>query len=284
MKLPTVIYFYPENWGAVDRFAHLYGGTYTFPAHVRGCVSGTSSHFRRAYILRGLALSMAPSMEDDDRELQTKGFSHASRSREVTAVVESSITSLYSSIDAARKVFTHIFQKYQGIPDSTRKTFQYAKDGKIDERVPEAIQAAFRDADWYPRVRRLRDALTHVGPGSCHLDRETKKVMYFHDAIREGMAVMHIPDIFATIDSYFDSVNRFLGQLFAALLATLKDDEVWQMCGVFSGLIYSRYVKPSETKDFHSGRCDAHTWFDQPGKQRCPFVDKCDAYKRKKGA
>ncbi|WP_138223340.1 hypothetical protein [Nibricoccus aquaticus] len=283
MNLPTVIHFSPENWGAVERFAHFCGKTYTFPPRIQGCVAGTTAHFRRADTLRRIAESMVPSMKADLEELDQKGFSQSSRSSEVTAVIEATITSLYASIDAGRKIVTHIFgsQGFQGFPESTRKTFNTAAAGKLDPRTPEPIRAAFCDAKWYHGLRELRDALAHIGPGNCHLNRETGLVMYFHDAIRDEAKLRYISDIFAELTKYFDSVNRFLGQVFGALLATLKDEEVWQMCGIFSGRLYHRFVRPSEAKDFNSGRCDAHSWFDLPDNPRCPFADICSAYSRR---
>ena len=58
-----------------------------------------------------------------------------------------------------------------------------------------------------------------------------------------------------------------------------SDKELWQMCGIFNGFVYSRFVRPSEALDFNSGRCNA--WFDNSSIAQCPFADKCGAYKRK---
>ena len=282
LKLPRVRYFAPEVWGAVERFAHFYSSTYQFPPHIHGCVTGTTANFQRAERLRQVAVEMIPLLQEDRAELETNGFTHGAQGRKLTAIVEASITSLYSSVDAARKVVTHVFAKYQGLPESTRRTFHGAAEGKLDPKLPERIRQAFANALWYSRFRRLRDALTHIGPGSCHLDEQTGKVMYFHDAIREGDKVTHIPDIFAVLDDYFRDVNLFLGQVFTALLETLKDDEVWQICGIFDGRVYSRFVRPSEAKDMHSGRCDAFKWFELPENPRCPLADNCKAYERRK--
>jgi hypothetical protein len=186
-----------------------------------------------------------------------------------------------SSVDTAKKIVTHLYPKYRGFPDSTRKTFQTAEKGTIDERVPEKIRSAFRGATWYAPFRQLRNVLTHVGPGGCHLDPQTGKVGYYHNAIRNGNQVMYIPDIFKELNRYTRDVNQFLGQVFGSLNESLKDKEVSQLCGVFGGRLYSRHVRPSEAFDFNSGRCDSYKWFDLPGNPRCPFIDKCAAYQRK---
>jgi hypothetical protein len=235
MKFPEIVYFSPEQWGQLERFERLYHGTYKFPNHIRACIGGTSASFRRAIILVKLAESMIGGVKEDYAELENYGISGDRASSNVTAVTEAAIISLYSSIDSARKIVTHIYSKCRGLPDSTRKTFQGAANGTIDERVPEGIRTAFRDATWYPPFRQLRDVLTHVGPGGCHFDVRTEKVAYCHSAILNGDRVLHIPDIFGEIDIYAQKVNQFLGQIFGCLNQSLNDEEVWQLCGVFLG-------------------------------------------------
>jgi hypothetical protein len=217
-------------------------------------------------------------MNEDKLELEHKGYTKGIYASRIAAVIESSITSLYSSIDTARKVVTHIYAKHRGLPSSTRKTFQAALADKIDERVPQKIRSAFKNANWYPKFRSLRDGLTHLGAGSCYFDRNTGLIKYFHDGLGEGNKAMCIQDIFGELDGYIKEVNRFLGQIFRALNLTLENNEVYQMCGVFNFRIYMRYVRPKEAIDFNSGRCDSYTWFEQPTNPKCPFVDSCGAY------
>jgi hypothetical protein len=231
-------------------------------------------------LLREIAHDMIPSLQVDRAELEAKGHTSAENSRKLTAVIESAITSLYSSLDCGRQVVTHVFKKYRGVSDSTRKTFQKAAKGELDIKLPPKILKAFADATWYPKFCRLRDGLTHGGPGSCHRDEKTGDILYFHDAVREQDKT-HITDIFAHLDEYAKHVNLFHGQVFTALVETLKDEEVEQICGFFDGLVYMRRVRPSEAKDIHSGICESHTWFDQPGKKRCPLSATCGAYERR---
>jgi hypothetical protein len=284
MTLPNRVFFDPARWGEVEKFSRFWTTTYNFPPVIGQCIKGSSSHYHRAHTLGRIAFSMSGSMQEELLELEAKGFSNGFRSSEVAAVVESAVMSLYSSIDAARKVFTFIFSKYRGIPDSTRKTFKAAVDGTIDVRIPAQIRAAFKNADWYPAMRRLRDALTHVGTGSCHLDQASARVVYFHPALNIGDKVLHIPDIFGHLESLFEQVNHFLGQIFSSLNQSLKDKEVWQMCGLFGGRVYSRYVRLSEAVDFNSGRCDSYSWFELPENPRCPFAEKCGAYQKRSRA
>jgi hypothetical protein len=81
-----------------------------------------------------------------------------------------------------------------------------------------------------------------------------------------------------------NAVNVFLGEIFRFLNSELVDDEVWQLCGIFSGRIYSRFVSPKDANDFNSGKCDAYKWFEKEDNPTCPFVDSCEAYKRVKRA
>ena len=88
----------------------------------------------------------------------------------------------------------------------------------------------------------------------------------------------------AFVTSLRDHVSDFLGRVFRELNQNLEDSEAWQMCGIFYGRIYHRLVRPSKAVDFHSGRCGAYEWFELEENPTCPFVDSCDAYKRRNGA
>jgi hypothetical protein len=279
-KGANVRYFAPELWSPVDRFARLYQSTYTFPPRIRGCLAGASAHFERALLLREISYGMIAGLQLDRAELEANGYTHAENGRKLTAVVESAITSLYSSLDCGRQVVTHVFAKHRGLADSTRTTFQRAGKGEIDPTLPPRILQAFTVAPWYPNFRRLRDTLTHGGTGSCHRDEKTGKVMYFNEAVRDQERT-HIPDIFTVLDEYIKHVGFFLDQVFTALVETLKDNEVEQVCGFFGGLVYLRRLRPSEAIDLHSGRCESHVWFDLPGKHRCPLATTCGAYQRR---
>lgn len=281
MNLPTIVYFNPSRWGELEKFAYFYRSTYSFPNHIIHCVSGTSAHYDRARRLLKIATAMVPSMKDDALELEQKGFSHGKRAAEVSALIESTIISLYSSVDTARKIVTHVYSRFRGLPDSTRRTFQRAAEGAIDERVPQQIRDAFKNASWYPKLRKLRDVLTHVERGSCHLDPASGIVNYYHNALGTGPQVYCIQNIFAELDAFFLDVNQFLGALFSSLNDTLNEKEIWQMCGVFHARIYSRYVGFSRNLDFNSGRCDSYSWFDSTPNLRCPFADTCSAYQNR---
>lgn len=281
MKKPTVIKFAPEYWGELDRFVYFYAETYNFKTATQKAVSGALNHCRKAVTLKNLAIKLVPNLELDKKELEANGYTPAINSSELSAVIEGIILELYSAIDCTRKIIQEIYGKYSGVPDSTRKLFQNAFDDKIDDRVPEILRKALKDAHWYTGFRKIRDELTHSDVGSCHMDSQTGKVSYMHTGFKIDGRALVIEDIFKKIDETFVDANQLLGKIYQYLNSTLSDNEVWQMCGVFGGRIYSRYVIPKKVVDFHSGRCDAYKWFEKEENPTCPFIENCGAYKNR---
>ncbi len=279
MKSGTVRMYAPEQWGTLEKFSRFYSGTFSFKETGKRSVSGSINHFHKAVTLRGLAIKLTPNLDADEEELNKHGYSYAINSMELSAVIESIILELYSSLDCSRKVITEIYAKYQGIPDSTRKYFQNIKKGKVDNNFPEQLAIAVTEASWYDEFRMLRDELTHHDTGSCHRDRDTGKVRYMHGGIKTKGNPLVIDDIFEKIEQTFSDVNQFVGRVFAYLYTQLNDKPVLQYCGIFGGRMYTRHVSPSEAIDFHGGICDAKKWFDLEENPTCIFANECGAYK-----
>lgn len=276
-----VIAFTPERWGTLERFQHFYSTTHKFDRDTQKSLPGAANHFHKALLLLDVAKQHAALLKEDRAQLKERGYTPAQRGKELSALVESILLDLYSSIDCTRKVVTFIYRKHRGVKQSTRKLFQAATAGTVAETVPEGIRQAFANADWFTDFRVLRDAITHSDVGSCHLDEESDKVFYMHAGLeRDGKALI-IEDIFGHIEKTKDNVNMFMGQIFNSLNADLKDEEVWQMCGLFDGRVYSRFVRPSEAINFNSGRCDAFKWFEKKDNPDCPFMRQCAAYNRR---
>jgi hypothetical protein len=102
-----------------------------------------------------------------------------------------------------------------------------------------------------------------------------------HAGLGNNKKAFVIKDIFEYMETMKTQINLFTGKVFYCLNKTLIDKEVWQMCGIFNGFVYSRFVKPSEAIDFlDGGRCNP--WFDNSSIVRCPFADECAAYEIKK--
>ncbi|MGA2797572.1 MAG: hypothetical protein ABSE63_08350 [Thermoguttaceae bacterium] len=281
IKNSIVIEFVPDLWGSLDRFLKFYSSTYNFNKDIQKALPGAANHFHKSIILLSVARRHVPLLQEDQEQIDKTGHTPALRAKELSALIESIILDLYSSIDCARKIVTDIFKKYQGVKKSTRKFFKACIDGKVNKSIPEDIRHAFKSCDWYPYLLRLRDTLTHSDIGSCHMDSKTNKVFYMHAGLGNGQKALVIDDIFLYLEKLITQVNQFLGKVFAYLNTTLLDKELWEMCGIFGGRIYSRFVKPSEALDFNSGRCDAFKWFEKPENPRCPFAKTCGAYKRR---
>jgi hypothetical protein len=283
MENPTVISFAPDRWGQLERFAKFHSGTFQFTPTTQKALSGAINHFRKAVTFKNLAVKLVPNLELDEKELEAHGYTPALNSKELSAVIEGVTLELYSSIDCTRKIISEIYGRYPGITkDSTRKLFQNAFDNKIDERVPEFLRTTIKEANWYPAFRKVRDELTHSDIGSCHRDTKTGKVFYMHSGFQIDGRALVIEDIFGKIEEDFSNVNGFLGKVYAHLNTLLSDKEVWQMCGIFGGRIYSRFVVPSQAIDFNSGYCDAFRWFEKEPDHICPLIERCGAYKNRR--
>jgi hypothetical protein len=225
-----------------------------------------------------IALEISPKLAEDESELKEHGYTDSKRSKELSALIESVILELYSSLDCTRKIISEIYKTHRGVRDSTHKLFNNMFEGTVAETVPLEIRDTFQSASsWYPEFLKIRDALTHSDVGSCHLSKDGK-IRYSNFATGDGKRPFTKEDIFQYLDTLQEQINRFTGSIFAYLNTTLHDDEVQQLCGIFGGLGYTRYVRPSEAIDFNSGKCN--NWFDSPGKPRCPLADNCGAHRR----
>jgi hypothetical protein len=276
-----VVRFSPEHWEQIDRFISFYFLTTKQSDLDRQAIEGVANHFHKASRLLRVAEDISQLIEEDEKELREKAYSCGRRSLEFTAVVESAITALYSSVDCARKTLRIVYPKAQGLPDSTRKLFQNASNDKIDKSIPASIRGALNEANWFVPLRVLRDALTHTNTGSCHRDQKTGKIRYFSAAVKPISGKGYVDDFLSYIFEVRDRINQFLGVIFSELNKSLDDSEVWQMCGTFSGRIYHRFVRPSEAIDFNSGRCGAFEWFENDENPTCPFAESCGAYKNR---
>ena len=119
-------------------------------------------------------MRIAPTLAIDRQQLAEKGYTPAERAQELAAVVENVYTEIYSAVDCARQV---LYGRYpvQGLPNSTRKTFDRIRDKSLDAVLPDALLSAFKEADWYDPLRVLRDELTHSDIGSVVQDGVTGK-------------------------------------------------------------------------------------------------------------
>jgi hypothetical protein len=278
--LPTVRVFAPELWGEVDRFMNLHGETYKFSGRDSRAVTGVKNHFQKAITLQALAVKLRPGLDVDQQQLETRGYTPALNSYELSAVIEASILELYSSVDCTVKVLRAVYGNgSRSFPESTRRLFNTFE--KVTGSFPDKVKEVFREADWYDGLVYLRDELTHLATGSCSLDHKTGIVQYMHLGMRLHGSVYVIEDIFAWLADIISKINGFLGSIFRVLNSTLKSTPVQQTCGFVEGRILLRYLDPTEPLTFDSGRCFAYRWFERPENPTCPFAGNCGAYHRK---
>lgn len=272
--------FAPKYWGQADRFAKLCSGTYTFSPRDSRALSGVSTHFEKAQIFKSLAEELRSTLELDRQELNSRGFTPANHARKLAAVVEAFVVELYSSIDCSAQVLrATLGTSTRGFREST--SYLFTKTDKICG-LPQPIVDAIAAADWYLPLRYLRDELTHLSVGHCHLDDDTGVVSYAHYGMRKGEKPLIYGDIFLVMENNLNAVNLFLGQVFRFLLSTLGDSPVHQICGTTMGRALMRSIVPTEPLSFDSGICLSHQWFELPENPDCPFVANCGAYTRTK--
>jgi len=163
----ALLFFAPEHWGEVERFSHLCSGTYAFDERGQRALAGVKQHFEKAGIFRGLAATICPRLRIDRDQINAQGFTPATHSREMAAVIEASIVELYSCIDCTAKVLRAIYgQRSTGFRESTRSLF--AKVDDIGGDFPDALKDAIRRADWFPRLLFLRDELREIQMFKIH--------------------------------------------------------------------------------------------------------------------
>jgi hypothetical protein len=224
---PTVRTFAPEQWGEVDRFSRLYGKTFpSFERVERRAVSGVGNHLEKAFILRNLAMRLRPNLEVDAMQLEKKGFSPDNNSRELSAVIESVFTEMYSALDCTRKVIVAIHPDARGIPtNSTRKLFRKVQKNELDGVLHTALVEAFKRATWYEDLLKVRDELTHSDVGRCHLDGKKGKVSYMHTGLGNQTKAFVIDDIFERLGKNLNDVNLFLGKVFRYLNSLQREPQ-----------------------------------------------------------
>lgn len=279
--LPTVRVFAPEQWREVDYFVNLHSETYKFAAEDARAVEGVRNHLQKATTLQSLAVKLKPGLEIDRNQLETKGYTPALNSTELSAVIEASVLELYSSVDCTVKVLHAVYSaRTRSFSKSTRGFFKNFE--RITGTFPEELKIITKAVDWYEGLRFWRDELTHLATGRCSLDRKTETVSYMHMGMKRNGRVFVIDDIFEWLADTTNKLNIFLGHVFTVLNSTLDATPVQQTCGFVEGRFLMRYVDPTQRPiTFDSGQCFAHRWFDLPENPTCPFVGSCVAYARK---
>lgn len=276
----NLIMFAPERMGEVTKFRLFASSTYILDSNANVALSGIEGHFQKYTILMELAQRLAQKMVEDEEELKKLGYSRAIRSKEFAAIMETLFCELYSAVDCTRQVIGAIYGKLRGVTrKSTSKLFTNATDGIIDDRVPIEIRKALAEADWFPKLDKIRNAIIHSNVGFC--SNHDGRISYFHDSLgKTKFNVLAMEDVLQEVATYADKVNKFHGIIFRTLNGTLRDTETTQFCGIFGGRVYQRSVFVHDARNFHSGKCKSYEWFEKDTSLTCPFTKNCGAYAR----
>jgi hypothetical protein len=123
-------------------------------------------------------------------------------------------------------------RNFRDFGDSTRGMFERGRSGALEQVLPDLLVSAFKQSEWYPPLRVLRDELTHADIGTVHEDPKTGFVSYTHTGLGSKHQALIIENIFARMETDIEAVNRFLGTVFFQLNTLLKDNATTQMCGL----------------------------------------------------
>jgi len=278
---PTVRTFAPELWAEVDAFVALSGRTYAFKHRDEQTLGGVKRHFEKAQIFRDNAAQSIDSLIAEQADMDRRGFSEVSHGRETAQNIEAAITELYSCLDCTAKTVHAIYGKSsRGFKDST--SFLFTSPERIAGAFPDILKGIFAGATWEKPLRDLRTELVHSGTGHCDLTRsDVAAIRYLHLGIKINGRCLEILDVISWFDEKTNQVNAFLGALFHFLRGTLKAYPVTMLCGMVDGRALVRELDPTESKiSFHSGKCLAVTWIENPELPTCPFITMCGAYRR----
>jgi hypothetical protein len=278
---PTVRTFAPECWGEVEAIIALYSSTYEFDQREKRALGGVVRHFEKAGVFRDKAAKSVDALIAEQIEMNRRGYSAAAQGRETAQDIEAAITELYSCIDCTAKLVRAIYRKdSRGFRDST--SFLFTSAEKIKGGFPTYLKDLFIGAGWEKPLRHIREELVHYGTGHCDLTRNNNPtIRYLHLGIKFDGAPLEILDVIAWFDAQRDRVNTFLGAVFRFLRSTLKSGSVTTVCGMVDGRLLVRELDPSEHPiTFHSGKCIAVQWIENPEFPTCPFIMTCGAYRR----
>lgn len=273
--------FTPEQWNWEDRFSNFVGVSKVFDREARKGAKTSAGHLAKFEVLAGLANRIVPDLTKDREQFREKGYSDNRYHREFAALIEVLAAELYASLDGIRRVLFAVYRDVKGVQNqSTEKMFRRAADKEYGEGLPENITDALSAAHetWFPSLRRLRSEITHGETGSCHTDDETGRVRYFHEALGHGSKALVVDDVVAEINAWRMGVSQLKEAVFEHLCTMFEDEPLYQVCGMYRGRIYERFVVPSTDLSFGDGYCKSRKWFLKEAKFHCPLRHRCGAF------
>lgn len=157
-----------------------------------------------------------------------------------------------------------------------------AKGGYGPEFPSEFTDAlASAHGSWLPRLRQIRTLTTHGETGSCHLNRKTGIISYWHmGSSRSGGKSVEIEKVVELSSETYASIVALTEMFFNRFYLSLEPIERHLACGIYKGRGYERVVSPKPMLSFNDGRCWSREWFDKKPGHECPKRDNCAAYHR----
>ncbi len=283
MNEKFLLQFTPERWSPEQKFFQFVGVSKCFGPEAQKGARTCSDHIGKFDILVGLANRIAPDLQKDHDELDANGHSKNRYHREFTAMLEGMISEIYSGLDGVRRLLFSVYRHVKGIQNhSTEAMFNRATNASYGEGLPQEILDALKDANeaWFPRLRSLRTEIAHGEIGTCHLDRETKKIRYMHSGIpgSEAHRAFIIDDVISEIEIWRSGSVKLRDVVFKVMCGLFEQEPLFQMCGMYKARWYGRFVVPSQKLSFDDGYCVSRKWFMNDTELKCPLRSRCRAF------
>lgn len=279
-----LLMFAPEVWTPPAKLKQFLGEPFQVTPQAQESIQSCTDHSRKFEALASLVNRIRPTLILDRQELESNGYSPATRSSEFAALIEVLVCELYSVLDGLRNSIYWLFRGINGVQKkSTGKLFSLAAEGKYSSEFPENIRWLLAEANsaWFLELRRLRTAFTHGGLGSCHFDSKTNMISYMNSSLGTEKGALVIEDIEALVNRLSGSVFALQQKIFDGLYEQLTPVETPQFCGIYKGRMYMRKVTPEKELSRNSGICDSNQWFENEPDYFCGLAKTCPAYHRK---
>jgi hypothetical protein len=276
-----LLMFAPEQWTFAQRFCHFMGPPFDVNRDLSRGARAADNHISKFAVLVGLANRVRQQLAEDEAELQVKGHSSASRSKEYAALIETLFCELYASLDGIRRLLFGAYRNVRGVQNkSTERLFVNAKENRYGTEFPAEIREVLTAAHdrWFQRLRKIRTEVTHGDIGSCCVDNKTGCVCYMHSDLGTAARALVIEDIESELNSLFEAVATLKENVFASLCTKLTATERTVLCGVYRGRCYQRSVSYSASLTFNDGQCRSLQWFHKEPGLECPLRNSCGAY------
>ncbi len=249
------------------------------------------AHEEKFALLARVANQISGMIADDEKELDSTGFTEATMSRSFAALFETLVAEQYSMLDGLRRAVFGVFGGVRGFQNKkTSLFFRRATDGQYQRPPAGHLGESFfadlisglaaADATWFPLLREIRVRTTHGDVGSCYRDGATGKTSYRHWRGQSVGKHVSIDDAISWMNNVHSKSFGLAKSFFDACFALLEPTEHEIACGMFQGRAYMRFVRPSSSLSFDDGRCLSRGWFEKEPGLECPMCGKCGAHNR----